>query len=580
MAILVGIVVGFVAAVDLTRWIRPAVLLDPDPSWAAPRLFLSMVVCCGAALAGGLAAGAFLLWSRMPSASAPLSPLPLRRGAVTALAAAAIVAGAALRFAALARVPEVLWVDDLSLIRPALALRAAPADFADATRVVPFGVAKPYGSVGVLYLEGYRACLRLFGTTVFGVRFPSALAGAVSLVTAALLGRALLPEGGGALAALILAGIRWHLILSRWAWNMIVLAPIVDVATLLIVAARSRRSRTLAVAAGIVAGLGAHVYLSAWPAGAALGLFALWPQAQPERLVHRMARAAAFAAGFLLSVSPLFLFAQGRRAPYFARTADHNVALEMARTRSILPPFSAAADTFAAPWFLADPSARHDLPGRSRLGLLLGIPVAAAFSRALLRPRDGISALLWSHGIAVLAAVVAGGQADHPNGSRFAYLGSLAAVAAASGVLWIVGLWRREDRRHTAAIVAVGALSVGGALGARDALLRWPEDAQTFRSFHGQDTLIGRAAARWGEFGRLTIASGVGHSPLAIEPIRTFRLGQAPLAPRRPGGSAGFQIRIVSAASQPEASERVVERIQDPAGREWARVLAMRNGSL
>jgi ABC-type nitrate/sulfonate/bicarbonate transport system permease component len=64
---------------------------------------------------------------------------------------------------------------------------------------------------------------------VFGVRFPSALAGAASLVTAALLGRALLPSGGGALAALILAGLRWHLILSRWAWVMIVLAPIVEI---------------------------------------------------------------------------------------------------------------------------------------------------------------------------------------------------------------------------------------------------------------------------------------------------------------------------------------------------------------
>src|SRR5262249_29436842 len=173
-----------------------------------------------------------------PAAGAPLRPLPLSAGLLGALTAAAIVAGAALRFAALDRVPEAMWIDDVSLIRPALALTGAPSDFADALRPAPFGVPRPYGSVGVLYLEGYRAVLHLWGTTVFGVRFPSALAGVASLVTAALLGRALLPSGGGALAALILAGLRWHLILSRWAWVMIVLAPIVDIATLLAIRAR------------------------------------------------------------------------------------------------------------------------------------------------------------------------------------------------------------------------------------------------------------------------------------------------------------------------------------------------------
>lgn len=261
---------------------------------------------------------------------------------------------------------------------------------------------------------------------------------------------------------------------------------------------------------------------------------------------------------------------------YFARTADHNVFLEMARTRSILPPIAAAADVFVAPWFLADPTPRHDLPGRSRLGWLLGVPVAIALGRGLLRPRDAISALLLSHTLAVLAAVVAGGQADNPNGSRFAYLATLAALAAAAGVLWIVGLWRDPRRRHTAAIVAVGALAVSGALGARDALLRWPERAETFRSFHGEDTWIGRAAARWGAFGSVEVAPGVGLSPLAIEAVRAYRLAPELRSAAPVAATARWKIRIVAAATAPQAGERVVERIDDPSGRPWAIVLARR----
>lgn len=572
-AVLVGIAVGLTAGIDLVRWIRPRLLADPEASWAGARLVLGLGTVCGAVVAGGLAAAAFLLWSRTPSATAPLEPLPIRRGALIALAAAAILAGTVLRFVSLSRLPEPLWIDDLSLIRPALALSGAPSDFADSIRAAPYGATEPYGSVGVLYLEGYRAALRLWGTTVFGVRFPSALAGSLSLVTAALLGRALLPAGGGALAALALAGMRWALILSRWAWNMILLAPIVDVATLLLVSARRRRRPALAAAAGLVAGVGAHVYLSAWPAAAALLLFAAWPSPGGEGLRERLRRASAFAGAFALAAAPLFLLREGRAAPYFARTADHNVWLEMARTGSALPPVAAAADTFVAPWFLPDPTPRHDLPGRSRLGWLLGIPVAVALGRALLRPREAFSALLLAHAIAVLAAVVAGGQADHPNGARFAYLTSLAAVAAAAGWLWIVGRVR-PDRRRVAALAAIGALAVAGALSARDALVRWPAHRATFDGFHGQDTLIGRAAARWDTFGQVQLEPGLGNSHLAIEAVRAYRLDPDSPPSVRSSVLPRLRARIVAADAEPSSGERVVERVRDSFGRDWAKVLA------
>ncbi len=580
-ALLLGLLAAFVAGVDAVRWIRPALLTDADPSWAPSRLLLWLLVLVLAALAGGAAAGAFLLWSRIPSASAPLRPLPLSAGALAALTAAAILSGAALRFAALDRVPAVMWIDDVSLIRPALALRGAPSDFVDAVRPAPFGVAHPYGSVGVLYLQGYRAALRLWGTTVFGVRFPSALAGAASLVTAALLGRALLPAGGGALAALILAGLRWHLILSRWAWNMIVLAPIVDAATLLALRARRRGSAAWALAAGLVAAVGAHVYLSAWPAGAALGLFLLLPGEEASgapAVRSRLALAAAFGAGFALCAAPLFLLHRDRAAPYFARTADHNVFLEVARQKSLLPPVAAAADSLVAPWLLADPSPRHDLPGRRRLPWPLGVAVAIAFARAFLWPRDALAGLLLAHAAAVVLAVVAGGQADNPNGSRFAYLASLAAVAAAAGVLWLVGLAPSTRRRATrpVALAAVGAIAVLGALGARDALLLWPERAETWVAFHGKDTEIGRAALRWDAYGRVEVPPGLGDSELTIGAVRDYALDPDRGARPEPPRAGSLSTRIARPGTEPDAAEgeRVVERVVDPWGKEWARVLS------
>ncbi len=574
-AAFVGLAAGLAAGVDLIRWLRPGVLADPEPSWAPVRLVLGLAAAAGSAAAGIAAAALFSAWARSRSASRALEPLPFRRATLVALTLVAVLVGVALRFAALSRVPESLWVDDVSLISPALALSGSASDFADAIRPTPYGVARPYGSVGVLYLEGFRGLLRLAGTTVFGVRLPSALAGVASLVTAALLGRALLPAGGGMLAALILAGLRWHLILSRWAFVMILVAPIVDLATLVLIAARRRRQPVLALVAGAVAGVGAHVYLSAWSAAAALALFAVWPSAE-ERLGRRIVLGAAFAAGFAACAAPLFLFRENRTVAYFARTSDHNVVLEMKRERSLLPPAAAAADALASPWFLSDPSPRHDLPGRRRLPWVLGIPIAIALGRALLRPGEAVSGLLLSHAAAFLASNVAGGQADLPNGSRFAYLASVAAVAAASGLMWLVGM-APPRRRRAAALAVVGVVAVAGVIGARDALTVWSEHPETFRGFHGQDTLIGRAAARWDAYGRVSIAPGLGRSAVAVDEIRRYRL-DADASRLSPESRERRSVRLAPANARSDAGERIVERVVDSRGRSWALVLARKAG--
>lgn len=581
-ALIVGCVAAFIAAVDLSRAVRPALLLDPEVSWALPRLLLGLCLIAAAAVAGGLAAALLLLWSRDPAAAAPPPALPFSRNALCLLFAAAVLAGAVFRFWELARVPSWLWEDDISLIAPSLALRGAPGDFADSVRPVMYGVRSPYGSVGVLYMELYRAILKAFGTTVFGVRFVSAASGVLSLFTAAWLGRVLLPRGGGTLAALILAGLRWHLILSRWGWNMILLAPLVDIAAALALRARRRSSLAAAAAAGFVMGLGAHVYLAAWIAAAALFLFLLWPGGSGAAAA-RVRRAGLYLGCLAVAAAPLFLFHEGRVFPYLRRVEHHNVLGEMRLWRSWMPPLSAAADAALAPWFFSDPTPRHDLPGRSRLGWVLGAAVAVALVRALLAWREDVSALLLAQAAAAFAAAVAGGQYGLPNGSRFGYLSDTAAVAASGGVLWFVGRLP-QIRRRAAGLVAVGVLAALSLQGFRD-MATWAAAPETFASFGGRDTLLGRAAARWDRFGTVVIAPGLGHPPDEVsqgtigsvrryrldswEPRKTILFGNPP--PR------GRAFRIAAPGETVLPGERPVERVQDPWGRSWAIVFGRAN---
>ncbi len=322
----------------------------------------------------------------------------------------------------------------------------------------------------------------------------------------------------------------------------------------------------------VAIGAGAHFYLSAWAAAVALAIFAAWPGSEADDR-GRWRLALAFTAGLLLAAAPLFLFREGRRFAYFGRAVRHNIAREVGYQRSAMPVLGTAADALIAPWFLPDPEGRHDLGGATRLGLV-GIPVAVALARALRSPRRELSGFLLAHAGAGLAAAVAGGAAGHPNGFRFGYLASPAAVAAAAGTLALVALVR-PSRRRAAALAAMGLLAASGLVGLRQALVDWPSRRATFDSFHGEDTLVGRAAARWGRYGAVAVAPGLGRSDTTIATVERYRLDTTPEPP--PVAEAiPRSFRIVSPDAAPLEGERPVERVRDAWGRERAVVLGRR----
>ena len=597
----VGIAAAFVAAVDASRWLGPALLLDPERGWAPARLLLGLALCTVAAGAGALAAGAYARWARTASALDTLRPFPWSAGAIRNLAAAALAAGVLLRVAAWTQVRVPFLEDEVNLVGPALSLSGTSRDFADSIRPIPYGRADPHEMIGVAYLRVLRGSLHSLGATPRALRLPSLVGGVASLATAGLLARALLPAGGSALAVLTLAGLRWHLILSLSGWHSVLLVPLVDLATLGLLAARRRGAWAPALAGGAVLGIGAHLYLASWIAGAALLVFSAWPGEAGRRTAGTAARAAAFAAGFALVASPLFLFHEGRSRPYFGRSARHNVLREVGYQKSWLPAFEAAADALPAPWLIPDPEGRHDLEGASRLGWIVGIPVAVALARALRSPRQELSGLLVVQGAFGAAAAVASGTAGHPNGFRFGYLSSLTAVAASAGVLALVGA-APESRRRAGAALAVGLLVLSGAVGARQAYRDWPSRRATFDSFRGEDTLIGAAAARWDRYGAVSVATGLGRSDATIETVRRYGLWPDAVREEPPAnGAPPRSFRIVrsadggagpaTATGEPERveppgehervepqgeRERIVERIRDGFGREWAVVLGRR----
>jgi hypothetical protein len=580
--VIVGLASSFVVSVYLVRALRPALLTDSDPGWALPRFLLWLFLIAATATAGGAAAGLLSLWSRSRLVQPELPPFPATPRTTTLIAMGALAVGLFLRIAFLGRLPIPFTNDEVNLITPTLALTGTWRDFADSVRGIPYGVREPHEMIGVVYLYLLRASLAVFGPTAIGLQALSALGGVLSLFTAATLGRALLPRGGAALTCLVLAGLRWHLILSLRGWHAILLTVLADVAALGVLLARRRGWTLAAFAGGIVTGVGAHLYFSAWIIAAALLLFLLWPSETHSKHGARLAAALAFGVGVLIAASPLFLLREGRRQATFERVTYQNVFVEMRHERSPIPLFAAVAEPLVAPWFVADPEAINDLPGRWRLGWIVGIPVALALARSLLFPRQDLSALLLAHAFAAFAAAVVSGEARNPHGTRYAYLTTLTAVAAAGGILQLLAPVRASWRRASA-MAAIGLLSISGVLAARDALAVWPSHRATFESYAGQNTIRGLAAARWEQYGRVAEEERLGYDEMTVQTVARYRLdpfGSLPASgPRKRPGAGERLFRIVAPEAAREPSERVVERVRDGWGREWAIVLGRRTPS-
>jgi hypothetical protein len=566
----VGWAVAFVVSIDLLRLWRPGLLFEPDRMWWRLWLLIWVASIAAVVLAGCVAARLFRLFNESRLAMAPLQPFPLGRSGF--VVAATLAVGIALRMALLVDPPP-QFADEASLIAPALDLQGSIADFRHPLRAAPYGVPKPFGFVGVLYLEVFKWSLTAWGPTPLGIRFLSAIAGSASLVTGVLLSRAVLPKGGASLAALALTGLRWHLIMSQWGWVAVAVIPFIDVATLFMLRARARRSRLAALAAGVVLGLGAHVYLTAWVAAAALALYGLWPLGDGEPLPERAASTSLFGAGFALAVVPLFVLGGPADPPYFARVESHSLLRELRIHRSPMPFLSATADGLKAPWFVPEPKGWADLPSRSRLGWILGIAVAVAFARSLARPRDALSALLLSHAAVGLAAAVAQGESGHPNGYRFAYLTSLSAIAVAAGSLALIGAAPPKHRR-VAALSAILLLAFAGARGAVDACAVWPAAPTTFEAFKGNETLIAEAALRWMRYGTVSVETS--RDAIVVRSIvaQPRFLGAAP---DPAGAAAGRSFRVAAAGDAGRPGERCVEHVQDRWSREWATVWGRRS---
>ncbi len=446
------------------------------------------------------------------------------------------------------------WVAMAAILAVAAGLRLVdlgslpPAHYRDvaATANDALRAASGHPRLHYVYDEGLYANLMGIGFLLFGasdlmVRLPGAIAGILTCLAVARLGRAVGWPRAGLAGAFVLAVTPWHVVLSRSGFRAVLLPLVLACAFAFLVEAMRDGARWRFVAAGALFGLSAHVYPATRFAPFILPVYLV---AALGRSRERWRRAApgllAFAAAAFLVTAPLLRD--------YLKHPEH--FLYPHRVVSIwspgLEPGTAGARfreslvaTLGMFHLRGDGNARHNLPGAPMLDplsgvlLLVGIVVAARRGRygAADGEAPGAGALVLAWFVVMLLPTLLSVEGV-PHGLRSAGVIPALALLAGLGAETAWGaLTRRAGRRAAAAIALVVALAMGGATAWRYFVV-WGEDPATAAAHDGAYRAAARAllAAPPGTE-RLLVANGTGyphHGHPAEAEVYLFEMRAAP----------------------------------------------------
>ncbi|MBI4499324.1 MAG: glycosyltransferase family 39 protein [Chloroflexi bacterium] len=404
--------------------------------------------------------------------------------------AALCLLGLALRVIRLGELPLGVWYDEAAI-------------GLEAVRILEDPSFRPLYSQGTTspaaYLSAVAGSLALWGQTVEGLRFVSALAGALTVPAWYAFLREGFPARVALAGTLLMAVNRWDLTFSRLAMQG-VMAPLLEVAVLgLLLAALRRGSLLLAVAAGLVLGAGLAFYSAflAFPLviGGYLAL-RLLTEADFWRAARRTL--ALFALAALLGGLPVLTFAALHPETFGGRIAqaamtDHTGA------RGLVATLAETTDKHLLMFHReGDYNGRHNLPGAPMLDPLTGVLAALGLGWSLRHPRQPFSVLgvLWL-GIMLLPGILSL-PFEAPQGLRA--IGALPAVLllACTG---LDRLWSAADtvlgpaRRHQGTAVVVGLLALMATLNVDTYFRRQAQDAAAWAAHSTAETIIGRRLA-------------------------------------------------------------------------------------
>ena len=320
-----------------------------------------------------------------------------------------------------------------------------------------------------LYIYLVALSVALFGSTVFALRLPAALAGALATLPVYLLGRDWFGRTTGLLAAILWAITFWPIHLGRIGLRAGLLAPLLALAFWLGTRAWRERQAGWWLAAGLVYGLSFYSYLAVRFTPLLLGLFALYLIATGRRArLWDSGRVLWFVLGAALAVAPLALVFAAEPSLVFGRAGQVSILSPAINGGDPLGALLANAGRALGMYlWRGDDILRHNAwlthalpPGQSAAGrpvfdwLMVG-PFVAGLAWCLRHWRRPASAFLLLWQLVMLGPTVLAEDAPHFLRAAGALPGAVFFPAIGLALLW---QWRRlpASLRRAAVVLLLG----------------------------------------------------------------------------------------------------------------------------
>ncbi len=277
-----------------------------------------------------------------------------------------------LRLYKIQSIPPGLWVDELYTASNALELHAA-AHWQNPLRMTPL-VGTGWVETSNLYLYFVRCIWLIFGVNYIGTKMVSILPGIAAVGLLFLFVRGLWGVRAGLGAAFSLAVSSWHITLSRWGWDEVLLTAL-QIPAYIFLLRGIKRARAFDFAlSGFLLAICTYTYA----ASRILTVFVLLYLAAECTLnrgffTKQKRGIGAFLLMFFLTFAPLGIYFSHHPSAFSVRAKEVSIFSEMRTQKSIDPLIKNVVRHLLMFHWRGDRNVRHNLPGCPLLDIVSGI---------------------------------------------------------------------------------------------------------------------------------------------------------------------------------------------------------------
>jgi 4-amino-4-deoxy-L-arabinose transferase-like glycosyltransferase len=330
--------------------------------------------------------------------------------------------------------PASLWLDEgFTGVNALQIIEGKPATIWGVTPLDPW---RPdWVKTTNLYLYYAVGMFKIFGSGYFGLKMLSVAPAIASVAVAYFLFKTLTDRRTAFLAAFLIAVSQWHVTVSRWGWDALLMSFLQLTSYLFLTKGLKTGRKLHLVAGGISLGLSLYTYVAAWVAVAIAALFllarALRDRLEPTRRIHELLL---FFAGCLIVVAPLAVHYVEYPRDLTVRASEVSIANAVEEANNYLPLWESFKNHALMFNYQGDRNPRHGFPRAPALDFVTAIFFILGLASQLRSWREpqSLFVLLW-FGLGLHAGLLAEPSAS-PHAYRTFMINPVACLFAASGI--------------------------------------------------------------------------------------------------------------------------------------------------